>query len=134
MKVILVGGHPKGYPEPFDERTLSGHRLRGIVKELGLDAEYFDLWENESQERDGRITQETHYFLMRAASDGQIIALGKRVKESLELYGFEGLGEGFITLPHPAARRKQDLEVLKDGLSKFKSSSAQTIEKEQGAE
>src|SRR5579872_3634811 len=112
MKLLLVGGYPKGYDIPFHPDTLSGKRLRKIVNELKLDVEYLDLFKNELAEKFGLIEENAYYKLIEFRNEGlPIIALGKLVYDCV----FE-TGVFPTYLPHPACRRKQELDELKRGL------------------
>lgn len=113
MKFLFIGGYPKGYDVPFHPSTLSGKRLRNIVAELNLDAEYFDLWANLEDERRGWITEDARQKIEKAQSDGVIcVALGKWVKKCL----WWKVGLNVTYLPHPASRRQIDRETLREGL------------------
>ena len=115
--IILIGGHSKGFVNPFDERTLSGKRIRKIVAELGLTQRvgYLDLWRNAEEEKKGFIEPLVRGLLSRLFEAGShiLIPLGKYVERRLKEAGFH-----LLALPHPASRRKKDLVTLKKGLKK----------------
>ena len=119
-KILLIGGNPKGFDEPFDEHTVSGRRLRALVKELGFDATYLDLWDNPSmEEKWPHVTEHKFWEIYRQAEDGrEVIALGLKVKRAIEesLLWFPVPYYPMVFLPHPASRRKGDLEKLRAGL------------------
>ena len=116
-KALLVGGHPKGYPEPFSPNTMSGRRLRKIVPNLEIDVEYFDLWENEEQEQIGYVLTSAINKLIAAHSDGRVIvALGHRVYNTLVQCPLLA-NIPIVYLPHPAARNITHLQRLRNGLA-----------------
>lgn len=115
MKALLVGGYPKGYLAPFSVMTISGRRIRKMVAEVGLDAKYLDLWEDEAGERKGELQYEAVYAIEQANlfDHRLVVALGKKVQQTIapmKCY------IGILDLPHPAARRTSDLNALRDGL------------------
>lgn len=115
MKLLLVGGYPKGYDIPFHPETLSGKRLRRLVDKYNLDVEYLDIFQNEMAEKFGLIEENAYYKLIEYANDGlPIIALGNLVYDCV----FE-VGVNPTYLPHPAARRGQDLKELERGLAVY---------------
>jgi hypothetical protein len=114
LKVLLIGGYPKYSLEPFSELTVSGSRLRKMVDELGLEAEYFDLWKNRAEELDGTVSDETLNRLREFIAQGYtLVALGGWVQERLRKYD---PGRKIVGLPHPASRRRVDLVRLKESL------------------
>lgn len=124
--ILLIGGNPLGYREPFDERTKSGKVLRGLVAELGLSAKYFDLWKNPEQEADIYMDSDVLRRLIGFQRAGwTLVALGSKVQSALRQYNAwkeEDLLPKplkFISLPHPAARRRVDLQKLKRGLKRI---------------
>jgi hypothetical protein len=125
VKVLLVGGYPKGEGLPaFSMVTLSGQRLRAMVKDLGIDTKYMDLWETAAEERRGTVHVEVLTYLKNLAKDEDrvIVALGEKVQRALERakdtsFWFRA---DVIPLPHPAARRKGDLQRLREGLQELK--------------
>lgn len=110
--VLFLGEHPKGHKIPFDPSTLSGKRLRTMVAESKLSAEYLNLWESEQQQIEGTIgTKVLAQIIKHVTLGGKCVALGKRVHRSLTKIGFS-----ISYLPHPGARRKVDLGTLKKGI------------------
>lgn len=112
MKIILIGGHPKGYEEPFHPKTVSGRILRKIVDEVNINPIYFDLWKNQEEE-DSRILSkdiinELNNFIKKKYI---LISLGKYIEKTLKDNGIDSK-----YLPHPASRDKKYVEVLKEGL------------------
>ncbi|MFA5652360.1 MAG: hypothetical protein WC933_03265 [Candidatus Paceibacterota bacterium] len=113
---ILIGGHPKGFEEPFNKSTKSGKVLRKMIGEPTKDVFcYFDLWENQGQQDSGIIDRivinKLSNFLEK---DYTLIALGRFTEKSL--------GENKIDctyLPHPASWRKKDVLKLKSSLKKL---------------
>lgn len=111
-RLLLIGGYPKGYSKPFDERTLSGKRLRAILRRNNLNPIIIDLWKNELQEKKGEIPISTYWTVEDYIRMGyRVIALGKWVFKCLNNHFYE-----VEYLPHPASRRKIDLEKLERGL------------------
>ena len=81
MRLLFVGGHPKGHDEAFSVKTHSGRMLRGIVgllqADYDFDADYFDVWENQREEDRGEIYPSEIVALRRWAGEGvHIIPLG----------------------------------------------------------
>lgn len=116
MKVLLIGGYPKGHDRPFHPATWSGKRLRQLVDGMGLDAEYLDLWTTPQEERKGKIDPVTIAIIKNGVKKGVVcIALGKWVHKRLSLQGITAQ-----YLPHPASRRRSDLKKLERGLLSIK--------------
>jgi len=115
MKVLLIGGYPKGHDRPFDPATLSGNRLRRMVDETGLDAVFLDLWQTGEEEQRGKIDYVTLAIINHHLSHNvECVALGKWVYKRLALQGVK-----ISYLPHPASRRKLDQQKLREGLQKL---------------
>ncbi|MDG6918299.1 MAG: hypothetical protein JRN62_02530 [Nitrososphaerota archaeon] len=117
---LLVGGYPKGHAEPFHPKTLSGARLRHIVADLELDAQYYDVWANARQEEAKHVSSRAAARIKKAHKEGRVIvALGRHVFGALT--GCPGLaGIPIIYLPHPACRTIGDLLALRNGLREIK--------------
>lgn len=112
-KLVLIGGHPKGYSEPFHPSTKSGKVLRAILAELRIFPELLNLWENGEQESEGALLPAISKKLKNFQSDNYtIIALGQYQYKVLKSENFECL-----YLPHPASRRTVDRQRLREGLS-----------------
>ena len=114
-KVLFIGGQPKDWGEAFSEHTHSGKILRGIVKELNIDAQYLDLWENADMERDWPyVTEDKYLQIYKYREDGyDVIVLGGKVKKAIikcNYWHSPAPLTVFIDafLPHPAARRSTD--------------------------
>lgn len=123
-QVILVGGNPLGYSIPFHPETKSGKVLRGIVKEVGLNAQYFDIWKNPKQEYESLLDSDILRRLIRYQKAGwTIVALGSKVQAAMKQYtrwsedrwDYENT-LSYVSLPHPAARRPEDIVKLREGL------------------
>lgn len=115
MRFLFVGGHPKGRTEAFAPDTRSGRVLRSIVRELGLDAEYTDLWETEKQEKEKTISQEKlNYLWSKAEDDCYMVILG--AYQANALWSQASFPFWHSCLPHPAARRKTDIDALRNAL------------------
>ncbi len=110
---ILIGGHPKGFEEPFHSKTKSGKILRKIIGEpqSGLFS-FFDLWENQEQQDlgviDKKIIKELKDLLNKKH---KLIALGRFTEKALVENNIECL-----YLPHPASRRNEDKIKLEKSL------------------
>ena len=117
VRILLLGGHPKGFATPFSPETLSGKRLRGFVSGLHFqDVHFDDLWFDKLSEDGGRISSQMEAFLKCRVQEGFVIlALGKRVQCALKNH----TKLAFIALPHPATRRRTDLNKLKKGLKEL---------------
>ncbi len=111
-KLILIGGYPKGYSEPFHIKTTSGRILRKIVNELKLNPIYFDLWDTKEEEDSRIISVKNKNKLKRFKSDGYtLISLGKYIEKVLVDNNIDS-----EYLPHPAARDKKYVDMLRIGL------------------
>lgn len=126
-KILLVGGNPLGHSIPFDPQTKSGKVLRGLVDELGINAEYFDIWKNPEDEHQLYQDSDVLRTLIRYQKAGWIIvALGKKVQGAMNRYVEWSKDRydydrnlKYVSLPHPAARRVRDLQNLRKGLEKL---------------
>jgi hypothetical protein len=49
-KLVLIGGHPKGFDIPFHPKTKSGKILRKITGDLKICPIFFDLWKDQKDE------------------------------------------------------------------------------------
>ncbi len=116
MKIVLIGGHPKGFKEPFHIKTRSGKILRNITEGLKINPTFFDLWENQKEENERIIkiskNKKLKYFIN---NNYILIALGRYIEKAI-------LNEGYKCkyLPHPASRDIKYVNLLKKGLSKLK--------------
>lgn len=114
--LILIGGHPKGFEEPFHSKTKSGKILRKMIGEpqKGLFS-FFDLWENQDQQDLGiidiEVVKKLKIFLNKKY---KLIALGRFTEKALVLNKIE-----CIYLPHPASRRQKDVLKLKKSLQEL---------------
>jgi len=114
--LILIGGHPKGFEEPFHPKTKSGKILRKMIGEpqKGLFS-FFDLWENQEQQDlgiiDKEIVKKLNIFLKKKY---KLVALGRFTEKALVENKVE-----CIYLPHPASRRQKDIFSLEDSLKKL---------------
>ncbi|MEI6528543.1 MAG: hypothetical protein WCO10_02630 [bacterium] len=116
MNIVLIGGHPKGYEIPFHPKTRSGKIIRKLANEIGIEPEYFDLWDNQKEEDSRVLSSKTLKRLKKIQRDKtRIIALGRYIEKVLIDNGY-----GCHYLPHPASRDKKYLEILKKGLIKIK--------------
>lgn len=117
-KIVLIGGHPKGFDYAFHESTRSGKFLRGLVKKLNLEKKtiYFDIWNNQEEEDSGVIQdfdKSTELFNF-VSKNYELIALGLKVRKAMK---YEGLHT--INLPHPASCHPTDRLKLENGLKKL---------------
>lgn len=112
MKLLLIGGYPKGYDEPFHIKTVSGRILRKIVHELDFEPVYFDLWKTKEEEDSRILDISTKNKLKKFKSDGYIlISLGKYIEKVLTENDIDS-----EYLPHPASRDKKYIDMLRAGL------------------
>ena len=114
--LILIGGHPKGFKEPFHPETKSGKILRKMIGEPKEGSFcFFDLWENQEQQDlgiiDKKVIKELKTFLNRKF---KLVALGRFTESALIENNIE-----CIYLPHPASRRQVDVLKLKNSLLKL---------------
>lgn len=117
MKIVLVGGYPKGFDIPFHPKTASGRILRKIVSDLEIDAIYFDLWENKPEEDARKLKTNIKKELLSFESEGHVlIALGRYIEKVLADNDIKS-----HYLPHPASRDKKYIDILRGGLRKKKS-------------
>ena len=115
MKLVLIGGHPKGFKEPFDIQTKSGKVLRTITHELKIDPIFFDLWNNQKEEDSRKLSNITKKKLLNFSKNGYtLIALGRYIDKVIKDNKCE-----CIYLPHPASRDAKYIKVLKNELKKM---------------
>ena len=110
MKLVLIGGNPKGHSIPFHPSTLSGKRLRNLLRDIGLLCDIADMTMNSND----IPTQNEIKNLIQMFKDYQIVFLGRFVEKALRPYFPQG-----VYLPHPASRRGSDLLRLREGLASF---------------
>jgi hypothetical protein len=116
MKIVLIGGHPKGFKEPFDIRTKSGKILRKMTSELNINPVFFDLWDNQKEEDTRIISPATHKKLSSfVKKDYTLIVLGRYIEKAVTDSGYE-----CKYLPHPASRDHKYIKLLKQGLANLK--------------
>jgi len=116
MKIVLIGGYPKGFKEPFHIKTKSGRVLHKITDDLNIKPEFFDLWKNKEEEDARVLSNKTISMLKKLiTSDYKLVALGRYIEEVL-------IKNNLICeyLPHPASRDKKNLLQLQNGLRKYK--------------
>jgi len=110
VRLVLVGGNPKGYSIPFHPSTRSGKILRNIISKLSLDCDIVDMTKNTND----IPTSEEIRELQKRFNAHQVVFLGRFVERALKHHFHNG-----IYLPHPASRRKKDIERLENGLRQF---------------
>jgi hypothetical protein len=116
MKVVLIGGHPKGYDRPFHNKTKSGRVLEKIFKKLKFYPELFNLWSNQEEE-DSRILskltkERLNDFINKKY---KLVTLGRYIEKCLRDNNFNS-----DYLPHPASRDIKYIKKLETGLLKLK--------------
>lgn len=115
MKLVLIGGYPKGYDEAFHIKTTSGRILRKIVFELALDPIYFDLWNSKEEEDSRKVDEKVVRTLRQYESKGYtLISLGRYIEKALL---DNNINSKF--LPHPASRDRKYIDILKSGLESY---------------
>lgn len=119
-KILLIGGYPKGYSIPFHPKTKSGKILRKFLYELNIEATPLNLWKNADEEKLKLISKKIISKIQTYHKEGySIVALGKYQEKALLMNYLDCL-----YLPHPASRRKIDLDKLKAGLLSLKTSNS----------
>jgi hypothetical protein len=116
MKIILIGGYPKGFDEPFHIKTKSGRVLHKITEKLEMKPVFFDLWKNKDEEDSRIISKEIVLVLKKFIRNKyKLIALGRYIENVL-------VKNNLVCeyLPHPASRDQKFLSLLEKGLSKYK--------------
>jgi hypothetical protein len=114
-KIILIGGYPKGYSEPFHIKTKSGKILRKITDDLKIHPVFFDLWNSQKEEESRILKTPTKNRLTEFVNNEcTLIALGRYIEKAVADNGYE-----CIYLPHPASRDKKYIDILKNGLTKI---------------
>ena len=110
--ILLIGGQPKGFDEPFDIRTHSGKILRPMLEESGRPWMLLDLWNNQKEERKGEINSFARAMIL-AALDYKydVFVLGRYQQTRLEKAGIH-----LPYLPHPSSRRSKDRAILRQTL------------------
>ncbi len=112
MKIVLIGGHPKGFNEPFHIKTKSGKILRSITTELKIMPIFFDLWDNQPQMDSGKIDNHVVKKLTKLTKSGHVlVSLGRFTEKALR--------ENEISckyLPHPASRNAKYIKELRSGI------------------
>ena len=116
-KIVLIGGYPKGYDEPFHIKTTSGRILRKIVDELKIDPIYFDLWNSKEEEDSRKLSSKTKKKLIEFEQQNFVlISLGKYIEKVLSESNIKT-----HYLPHPASRDKKYINILRSGLKSLNS-------------
>jgi len=114
-KIILIGGYPKGFAEPFHVKTRSGKILRKITDDLKISPIFFDLWNNKKEENSRKLKLVTKKKLIKfIGKDYILVALGRYIEKVLV-----GKNISCFYLPHPASRDKKYIYALKSGLAKI---------------
>ena len=115
-KLLLIGGYPKGFAEPFHPATKSGRILRDILRRNNIEAEFLDLWNNENEEKKSEIRSNKIVEILEFKENGfEIIALGKHVHNCISRQS----NIPIRYLPHPASRKTKDRRKLEAGLLRF---------------
>ena len=83
-KIILIGGYPKGFDEPFHIKTRSGKILRKITDDLKICPIFFDLWANQNEEDLRKLNKLTKDKLSKFINNDYIlIALGRYIEKAI---------------------------------------------------
>lgn len=90
MKIVLIGGHPKGFDRPFHIKTKSGKVLRKIFEKLRIKPKLFNLWNNQKEE-DSRILPRLTKEKLGQFINGKykLVALGRYIEKCLKDNGFK---------------------------------------------
>ena len=111
-KIILIGGYPKGFDEPFHIKTRSGKILRKITDDLKICPIFFDLWANQNEEDLRKLNKLTKDKLSKFINNDYIlIALGRYIEKAIIDNGYR-----CIYLPHPASRDNKYVNLLRKGI------------------
>ncbi len=114
-KIILIGGYPKGYNEPFHIKTKSGKILRKITEDLKICPTFFDLWDTQKEEESRKLKNSTKNKLSKFIKNNcRLIALGRYIEKAVTNNGYK-----CTYLPHPASRDKKYVNILKKGLKEI---------------
>ena len=116
MKMLLIGGYPKGYEIPFHPNTRSGKILRKIITKNDINTKIMNLWENEEQEKSAIISPGIITSIKKHQENHHIVALGRWQEKALVKHKIE-----CIYLPHPASWQPLDRPKLTEGLIKLNS-------------
>lgn len=117
-KLLIIGGYPKGYKEPFSYETRSGKVLRRILSSNNIDALLMDLWGSQEEEERGNIKPEVIERIQRRYRQGyRIIVVGRYMYNCLEKVIAKHIDIHY--LPHPASRTNYHRKQLEHGLVKF---------------
>jgi hypothetical protein len=115
QKLLIIGGHPKGYPKAFSPYTRSGKILHKLLTKHRIKAELIDLWENDEQERSGGISMDVLCDIERKCVEGyRIIVVGRHMHYHLIRQLRKPIEVHY--LPHPASRTNRDRVRLEHGL------------------
>ena len=107
--LLVIGEHDKGFGEPFSPRTVSGRRLRAITATLDVAVTYANMATPQHAVPTKRRILTLQQQAQHAAA---VVFLGRRVEQALRQHIPHGQ-----YLPHPAARRRVDAIMLRDGLT-----------------
>jgi hypothetical protein len=118
MKILIIGGHPKGYRKAFSPKTRSGKILHGLLDRHGIRAILMDLWKDEQQEKAGFISKHTLRKIHSKHVQGyRIIVVGRYMFNQLSRQLHRQFDIHY--LPHPASRTRRDRLRLEAGLKNY---------------
>ena len=113
-RLLLIGEHDKGLGTPFHPSTLSGRRLREMEREVGAHFVFENMLapglSTSRVSADAQIGHVEHLLTVAKTVDA-VVLLGARVQRDMAPVFPDG-----VMLPHPGARRPEDLRRLRDGL------------------
>ncbi|NWG36692.1 hypothetical protein [Nitrososphaera sp.] len=116
-KLLIIGGYPKGYKEPFSYETRSGKVLRRILSSHNIEALLMDLWGSRHEEEMGRIKPEVIRKIQRRYRQGyRIIVVGRYMYNCLMKAIAKSRSIDIHYLPHPASRTNYHRRQLEHGL------------------
>lgn len=106
--LLVIGEHDKGFGEPFSPQTLSGRRLRAITATLDVTVTFANM---ATPQRTNPTKRRILTLQRQAQQAAAVVFLGRRVEHALRPHIPHGR-----YLPHPAARRRVDAVMLRNGL------------------
>lgn len=116
-QILLIGGQPKGFKEPFSRETHSGKVLHRILEKYQAEDHVYlaDIWDTPEQEQNREFIPGIIESLWSIALNWYPpIALGKYQYEFLKPHLPD-----LRYLPHPASRSQAKLQELDTGIKHY---------------